>query len=385
MSNRYFTKLRWMLVIALVVGATPVGAERLHVERLNNALPIVSKENFRQLGVGKEGKNINGPSVIRIPEWIPRKERAASEANYYMYFAHHKGRYIRLAWAAKIEGPWQLYNTGKGIVDGERGVLDIGSDRILPLENGLSITKHIASPDVHVDNINRRIVMYFHSPIVYEGNRKRSNQVSFFATAPWGLDFSSGILPVPLSGSYLRVFEYKGALHGLTGAHYYLPHSTENPWPIPAGFHLLNDRLWKHQEAEFLKFPSMNNESGDISSSGKALVRHLAIYRKSSTLNIFFTMKGHSPERVFVTSVNLEQDCLPCAEAGTLPVEVLRAEELWEGSAVPPVPSTGGVEKHLANALRDPFIFEDGDKRYLFYVGGGEQAIGVARLTTHQH
>ena len=80
MSSRYFTKQHWLLVFALVVGSATAGAEQFHIERLNNALPIISKEHFRQLGVGKEGKNINGPSVIRIPEWIPRKERAASEA-----------------------------------------------------------------------------------------------------------------------------------------------------------------------------------------------------------------------------------------------------------------------------------------------------------------
>ena len=34
--------------------------------------------------------------------------------------------------------------------------------------------------------------------------------------------------------------------------------------------------------------------------------------------------------------------------------------------------------------LRDPYVFEDDDgSLYLFYVGGGEQAIGVARLTLH--
>ena len=371
--------------MTLATGSSIARGELFHVERLNNALPIISREHFKQLGVEKEGRNINGPSVIRIPEWIPPEERVAREASYYMYFAHHRGRYIRLAWAEKIEGPWQLYNTGKNIADGQRGVLDIGSDGILPLENGLSITHHIASPDVHVDNENRRIVMYFHGKIEFKGEKKSSNQVSFFAASPQGLDFSSGILPVPLSGHYLRVFEYKGALQGLKNNHYYLPHSTENPWSIPAGFNLLNDRLWKHKEAEFLKFPTMNIESGDIPSSKSASVRHLALYRSGSTLNIFFTMKGHSPERMFVTRVDLERDCLPCAEAGTLPVEVLRPEELWEGSAVPPVPSTGGLEKQLANALRDPFVFEDGDNLYLFYVGGGEQAIGVAQLTMHQH
>src|SRR6185503_14642331 len=35
------------------------------------------------------GANINGPSLIRVPSWIPNPL-----GKYYLYFAHHKGRYI---------------------------------------------------------------------------------------------------------------------------------------------------------------------------------------------------------------------------------------------------------------------------------------------------
>jgi len=34
----------------------------------------------------------------------------------------------------------------------------------------------------------------------------------------------------------------------------------------------------------------------------------------------------------------------------------------------------------LENSIRDPFVFEDDGQLYLFYSGGGERAIGVARL-----
>jgi len=30
--------------------------------------------------------------------------------------------------------------------------------------------------------------------------------------------------------------------------------------------------------------------------------------------------------------------------------------------------------------LRDPYVFADDDRLYLFYAGGGEQAIGLAEL-----
>jgi hypothetical protein len=40
------------------------------------------------------GDNINGPAAIRVPEWIENPL-----GNYYLYFAHHQGTYIRLAYA----------------------------------------------------------------------------------------------------------------------------------------------------------------------------------------------------------------------------------------------------------------------------------------------
>jgi hypothetical protein len=40
------------------------------------------------------GGNIAGPSLIRVPDWIERPL-----GRYYLYFADHKGDYIRLAYA----------------------------------------------------------------------------------------------------------------------------------------------------------------------------------------------------------------------------------------------------------------------------------------------
>ena len=40
------------------------------------------------------GDNINGPSIVRVPDWVERPL-----GRYYMYFAHHMGAFIRLAYA----------------------------------------------------------------------------------------------------------------------------------------------------------------------------------------------------------------------------------------------------------------------------------------------
>ena len=76
----------------------------MRVERLRNN-PIVTPEIDARIG-----SNINGPSLVRVPEWI-RDPLGA----YYLYFAHHKGQYIRMAFADDLEGPWSTY--GPGVLD----------------------------------------------------------------------------------------------------------------------------------------------------------------------------------------------------------------------------------------------------------------------------
>ena len=54
------------------------------------------------------GSNINGPSLIRVPDWIEEPL-----GRYYLYFADHKGSYIRLACADALAGPWRMYTPGR--------------------------------------------------------------------------------------------------------------------------------------------------------------------------------------------------------------------------------------------------------------------------------
>ena len=69
-----------------------------------------------------------------MPEWLPNPL-----GRYYLYFAHHQGAFIRLAYADELTGPWTVYAPGT-----------------LRLEQ-TPCYRHIASPDLHVDEENRRI------------------------------------------------------------------------------------------------------------------------------------------------------------------------------------------------------------------------------------
>jgi hypothetical protein len=42
-----------------------------------------------------------------VPDWLPNPL-----GKYYLYFSHHKGDYIRMAYADSLAGPWTVYEPG---------------------------------------------------------------------------------------------------------------------------------------------------------------------------------------------------------------------------------------------------------------------------------
>ena len=64
--------------------------------------PIIAPGLHPSIGV-----NIQGPSAIRVPDWVAGRLGA-----YYLYFADHKGSYIRLAYADHPTGPWTVHPPG---------------------------------------------------------------------------------------------------------------------------------------------------------------------------------------------------------------------------------------------------------------------------------
>ena len=69
--------------------------------------PIIGPETPVR-GVGPPiGANIQGPSLIRTAAWIKNPLGA-----YSLYFADHKGGYIRLAYADNVLGPFTIHVPG---------------------------------------------------------------------------------------------------------------------------------------------------------------------------------------------------------------------------------------------------------------------------------
>ena len=61
--------------------------------------------------------------------------------------------------------------------------------------------------------------------------------------------------------------------------------------------------------------------------------------------------------------------------------EILRPEKSWEGADEPLVPSMRSTAYTKVNELRDPAVFLDEGRIYLFYAVAGESGIAVAELT----
>jgi hypothetical protein len=114
-----------------VLAPTAQGADVVRAIRIRQN-PIVAPAMSTTLG-----DNINGPSLVRVPDWIEHPL-----GRYYLYFAHHRGSYIRLAYADHLHGPWHLHDPGT-----------------LRLEQAPRCYDHIASPDVHVDAARHEIWM----------------------------------------------------------------------------------------------------------------------------------------------------------------------------------------------------------------------------------
>jgi beta-xylosidase len=65
--------------------------------------PIITQNMFDN----DDGNNINGPSLIKVPTFVKNPL-----GKYYLYFAHHRGKYIRMAYSDSITGPYTIYKNG---------------------------------------------------------------------------------------------------------------------------------------------------------------------------------------------------------------------------------------------------------------------------------
>lgn len=279
------------------------------------------------------GTNINGPSLIRVPAWLPNRL-----GDYYLYFGHHQGEFIRLAYADDLAGPWTVYTPGTLHLDQT------------PCHG------HIASPDLHVDEANQRIVMYYHGPTLDQQQAAADpttqrfpivgGQRTLVATSTDGLNFTSE--QEILGTSYFRVFRWQGWTYA---------------FGMPGIVYRSRDGFTNFAQGPILFGPNL---------------RHTTLLRRDDTLYVFYTEAGDCPEHIKVVTIDLRVDWL--AWQPSAPTSVLLPELDYEGSNLPLIPSERGSIHEPAHQLRDPGIFEENGKLYLLYSVAGEQGLAIAEL-----
>lgn len=265
------------------------------------------------------GSNINGPSLIRVPEWVPNRL-----GSYYLYFAHHQGKYIRLAYADHLWGPWKIY---------EPGVLQL---------NQTPFIGHIASPDTHVDEEKKEFRLYFHGPVVEGGQKTR------LALSKDGLSFQCQ--EEILGEAYFRMFKYNGYYYAL-----------QKPGILLRS----RDGLRSFEQGPDILDQSQN--------------RHSAVYVHGNNLYVFYSRIADCPERILVSMVPMNGNWTSW-KAAVPPITVLEPETNYEGIDLPLLPSKSGAIHQPVRQLRDPAVFEEGSRLYLLYSVSGESGIAIARM-----
>ena len=241
---------------------------KIEVQRFEDGLiipPLLTEEI---------GTNVQGPSLIKAPHWI--KDPLGK---YYLYFADHKGDRIKLAYSNNLQGPWKIKSGGTLLLENSFFLTEMPSipedfdvEALEPREahpdllqyipkkiDDLTIP-HIASPDVHIDHENRRLIMYFH------GLDEFGLQKTRVATSNNGLDFK--VRKKIVGWPYFRKFTYKEKDYAIS-----------MPGVIYKNTGDIEDYTAVNQILE-------------------EKVRHSAVLVYKDQLLIFFTRKGDKPERI---------------------------------------------------------------------------------------
>jgi hypothetical protein len=310
--------------------------------------PLVTVRSSSSLG-----DNVNGPSVIQVPAWVKQPL-----GRYYMYFAHHRGHFIRLAYSDALEGPWRIYEPGV------LHVRDTAFYRPQPDPPGSLFYTHVASPEIHLDPARNRIVMWFHGywsdgqawPAGNAAARDWARRNGFaqytqVAESTDGIHFEQRA-PITKE-SYLRVFREGSAFYGLARLGVLLRSS--DPRAV---------------------FEVGPNPFRDGPYAGR--VRHVALAKRDRTLMVFFSGIGDAPERILMSTIDLTGDWRNWT--ASRPVEVLQPQTSYECPDLPAAPSEAGDVEGPVRQMRDPAIFEENGRTWLFYTICGEQGIAAAEL-----
>ncbi|MEE3143969.1 MAG: hypothetical protein VX292_05930 [Pseudomonadota bacterium] len=339
----------WLLIAALVAGTAFAQQPDLSTVKVTRLLdkPVIGPDIHPSIGV-----NIQGPSLIRVPNWVENPL-----GNYYLYFADHKGLYIRLAYADNLTGPWQVHEPGSLRIEDSYFTPtrpEISEEALAEMIEGrrasgsrtshdlaFELTQpHIASPDVHVNEDRQQIIMYYHG---LEGPGFQHSRV---ATSNDGINFTAG--SENIGRTYMRAFKYEQRTYALA---------------MPGQFYRSENGFTNFEEGPRLFVPNM---------------RHSAVVVRDNYLYVFWTRVGDAPESIMLSTIDLRPDWTKWQVSEER--VVLRPERNWEGADAPVEPSVRSTAYGHVNQLRDPTLYIEDDVVYMLYAVAGESGIALARV-----
>jgi|TARA_B110000881_G_scaffold70142_1_gene60741 hypothetical protein len=297
------------------------------VTRLGDG-PIITPQMDARMG-----GNIQGPSLIKVPDWVENPL-----GNYYLYFADHRGTYIRMAYADEVTGPWTVYSPGSLTLEDSLFPTTCPPCSPAPGSNA-PLYAHIASPDVHVREDLQQIVMYIHG-------RDVGRQFTRAVVSQDGINFEGR--EEDLGRPYFRVIEQDNFFYAMS---------------MPGYLYRSSDGL-----SDFEAGPQVFNRD----------MRHSALLIRDDQLYVFFTQAGQEPERILLSTIELADDWQEWTASA--PTEVLRPELNYEGANLPLEPSRRGYIDVPVHQLRDPAIYTEDDRTYLLYSVAGESGIAIAEI-----
>jgi len=234
-----------------------------------------------------------------------------------------------------------------------------------PPENLEDFYTHVASPEIDIDSERRQLIMWVHGwwtngtmwPVGEAAAREwaRSNgygQYTQTTTSKDGLHFD--VRPEITRTSYLRVFRHEGSLYGMSRLGLLL--------------------RAEHARAVFQSGPNPFRETKYANR-----IRHVAVLPRGRRLYVFLSGIGDAPERIMLSTIDLDGSWN--AWKASEPVDLLGPDAPYECPTLPDLPSESGDVKGMVRQLRDPAVFEENGKTYLFYSYCGEQGIAAAELT----
>jgi hypothetical protein len=347
--------MRKALLVAALLSACgaviTVGGAQIRATRFTEN-PLITLSTSPSIG-----DNANGPTVIRVPGWVERPL-----GRYYMYFAHHSGMFIRLAYADSLRGPWTIH---------EAGVLKVENTAFYrpqpdPVDSPPGAYTHIASPEVYIDESRRRIVLWTHG-MWTNGERwpeqraeaaawlRQRGYAQFTQAAESSDGLSFAARPSITRQSYLRVFRHQGVFYGMARL----------------------GQLLKAGADPLESFELGESPFRDTPYAGR--IRHVALLEEGGVLHVYFSAIGDAPESILHTTIPLAGDWRAW-RIGEVS-EVLTPQAPYECLNLPNEKSAVGEIDRPARQLRDPAVFREGGRTYLFYTFCGEQGIAGAELT----